>query len=480
MSKGSILVADDDAAIRLVLNQALTRAGYEVRVVSNVSKLWEWVEAGEGDCVVSDVIMPDGDAFDLLPRIIRHRPNLPVILISAQNTFMTALNAQKAGAYEYLPKPFDLEQFIEAVNRAVLEPKNNRTTQTADEYTAKMPLVGRSQAMQEVYRSIARLTASDMAVMISGLSGTGKKLTARVLHDFGGRKHNPFITVNLPSIPEETIEAHLFGQQKQTDGTLEHGVVRKADGGTLYLEEISALPPNVQSRLLRVLQTGEATPIGSTVPIKLDIRIISSTTQDLDHLINQGLFREDLYYRLNVVPIRLPPLKDRREDIADLARHFLKMSEMEGAKAKFIENDALSVLRDHLWPGNVREFENMIRRISVLYPQETITPAIIENEIRNGGFFRKGMMDASSGGFSGLQSATEYFASRYYEEHGVTLPPDGVYDRFLKEFEYPLITTTLAATNGNQIKAAKVLGLNRNTLRKKIKQYGIRIVKTAQ
>ncbi len=479
MAKGTIIVADDDAAIRLVLNQALTRVGFEVRVASNVSKLWEWVEAGEGDCVVSDVIMPDGDAFDILPRIQRHRPDLPVVLISAQNTFMTALNAQEAGAYDYLPKPFDLEKLVDTVNRAVLEPKDNRTTQTADEYSANMPLVGRSHAMQEVYRSIARLTASDMAVMISGLSGTGKKLTARVLHDFGGRKHGPFIAVNLSSIPEESVEAHLFGQKKD-DGTIEHGTIRKADGGTLYLEEVSGLPLNVQSRLLRVLQTGEATPIGSTNPIKLDIRVISSTTQDLDHLINQGLFREDLYYRINVVPIRLPALKDRREDIADLARHFLKMSEMEGAKAKFLEPDALSVLREYLWPGNVREFENLIRRIAVLYPQETITPAIVEAEIRNGGFFRKGVMDASSGGFSGLQSATEYFVSRYFEEHGTSLPPDGVYDRFLKDFEYPLITTTLAATNGNQIKAAKVLGLNRNTLRKKIKEHGIRIVKTAR
>lgn len=479
MSKGIVLVADDDAAIRLVLNQALTRAGYEVRVVSNVSKLWEWIEQGEGDCVVSDVIMPDGDAFDLLPRIKNYRPDLPVILISAQNTFMTALNAQKAGAYEYLPKPFDLEKLVEAVNRAILEPKDNRTTQTVDEYAAKMPLVGRSQSMQEVYRSIARLTESDMAVMISGLSGTGKKLTARVLHDFGRRKHGPFVTVNLPSIPEDAVEEHLFGHQARGQAA-EYGVIRKADGGTLYLEEISSLPANVQTRLLRVLQRGEAIPIGSTVPIKLDIRVITSTTQDLDHLINQGLFREDLYYRLNVVPIRLPALKDRREDIADLARHFLKMSEMEGAKSKFIEADALSVLRDHLWPGNVREFENLIRRIAILYPQEAITPSIVESEIRNGGFFKKGMMDASSGGFSGLQGATEYFASRYFEEHGSSLPPDGVYERFLREFEYPLLTTTLAATNGNQIKAAKVLGLNRNTLRKKINQYGIKIVKTAR
>lgn len=479
MPKGTVLVADDDSAIRLVLNQALSRAGYDVRLASNVSKLWEWIEEGEGDCVVSDVIMPDGDAFDVLPRIKRHRPDLPVILISAQNTFMTALNAQEAGAYDYLPKPFDLEKLVEAVNRAVLEPKDNRTTQTADEYSAKMPLVGRSQAMQEVYRSIARLTASDMAVMISGLSGTGKKLTARVIHDFGRRKHSPFISVNLSSIPEETIEDHLFGRN-QIDGTIEHGILRKADGGTLYLEEVSDLPVNAQMRLLRVLQSGETTPTGSTKPIKLDIRFISSTTQDLDHLINQGLFREDLYYRLNVVPIRLPALKDRREDIADLARHFLKMSEMEGARAKFIESDALSVLRDHLWPGNVREFENLIRRISVLYPQETITPTIVETEIRNGGFFRKGMMDASSGGFSGLQAATEYFVSRYFEEHGASFPPDGVYDRFLKDFEYPLITSTLEATNGNQIKAAKVLGLNRNTLRKKIKDHGIRIVKTAR
>lgn len=479
MSKGVILVADDDAAIRTVLNQALKRDGFDVRITSNFTTLLQWIEEGEGDCVVSDVIMPDGDAFDVLPRIKSLRPSLPVVLISAQNTFMTALKAQEASAYEYLPKPFDLDKLSKVVDRAISEPKDNRSTQSLEEYNQNMPLVGRSSFMQEIYRSIARLMHSDLPVMLAGEIGTGKRLTARVLHDFGSRKQNPFMAVNLAALPEDVVESELFG--RQTEGRVSDiGKIRKADGGTLFLDEISDLPMPAQSRLLRVLLDNEFTPIGSTSPMRVDVRFVASTTKNINELISQGLFREDLYYRLNVVPITLPPLRRRIEDVADLARHFLKLSQTEKAQTRHLNDDSMKILKEHLWPGNIRELENLIRRICILYPQETITAAIIKTEIKNSGLYNQGLEAASNGGFNNIKSATEYFVNRYFDEHAGTLPPEGVYQRFLNEFEYPLISNTLAACNGNQIKAAKLLGLNRNTLRKKIQMHGIQIIRTAR
>ena len=479
MPKETVLVADDDAAIRTVVNQALSRAGYDVRVTSNLTKLWQWISEGEGDCVVSDVILPDGDAFGLLPKIKKERPDLPTILISAQNTFMTALKAQETGAYEYLPKPFDLDELVHSVNRAIAEPKNNKSTQSVDDYAEKMPLVGRSSAMQDLYRSIARLTISDMPVMMIGQSGTGKRLTARVLHDFGSRKHGPFVPVNLAGLPEELIESQLFGRREAGQSPV-IGAIQQADGGTLYLEEIGSLPMPAQTRLLRTLHEGEATPVGSTTPTRTDIRLISSTTQDLDQLISQGLFREDLFYRISVVPLRIPALRERREDIPDLARHFLKMSEVEGAQSRHLDAESISALREHNWPGNVRELENLIRRVCILHPQETVTQEVIDAEIRNSTQFRRGVSDASNGEFSNLRSAAQYFVDRYFEDYRHASPPPGIHRQFVEEVEYPIITATLAHTNGNQIKTAELLGINRNTLRKKIRQYGIRIVKTAK
>jgi len=479
MSKGVVIVADDDAAIRTVLNQALTRAGFTVKLASKTSTLLELVEEGEADCVVSDVIMPDGDAFETLPKIKQLNPDLPVILISAQNTFVTALRAQETGAYEYLPKPFDLQELIEVAERAIFEPKNNSTTEIAETYSQGMPLVGRSTLMQDIYRSIVRLVHTNMSVMISGEPGTGKRLIARVLHDFGDRKHSPFIPVNLSALPSDMIEGDLFGRVNEM-GEIEHGLLRQADGGTLFLDEISELPMAAQTRLLRVLMQFESIPVGSTNAVKVNVRIISTSSKNINTLIEQGSFREDLFYRLNVVPLQLSSLINRVEDIPDLARHFIKLAEMEGSTVRHLDPAAIQVLKQHTWPGNVRELENLIKRICILYPQETITAMSVETEIRNSGYFQEQINTANNSGFSGLRGATEFFAKRYFAEHEPGLPEDGVYQRFLEEFEYPLLASALAATNGNQIKAAKILGLNRNTLRKKIQEHGIRIIKTAR
>jgi len=479
MDKKTVLIADDDATIRTVLNQALMRAGFNVRVTSNVSTLLQWVKDGQGDVVVSDVNMPDGNAFETLPKIQAARPDLPVIVISAQNTFMTAIKAQEVGAYEYLPKPFDLDDLVQASHRAVSEFKNKNLNERFQEYTQDMPLIGRSPAMQEIYRSIARLTNSDLPVFLSGPNGTGKSLTAKVLHDFGTHKDGAFISANLASMPNEMIEQELFGYEDIGDKST-IGLIAKANNGTLYLKGIENLPLNAQSRLLRVLENGELVSVNGSIPSKVSVRIISSTTQTMDAQLSAKTFRDDLYYRLNVVPLHIPALISRNEDIPDLARHFIKMSEMEGKVSKHLSNDAVASLKAHGWPGNIRELENTIKRICVLYPQETITASVINDELKNNAYSTIQTQTGSTAQFTDLRSATEHYIQNYFSENGDELPPEGVYQKFLDEFEHPIISAALTATNGNQIKAAKVLGLNRNTLRKKINAHNIRIIRVAK
>ncbi len=384
MPTGSILVADDDSAIRTVLNQALSRAGYEVRLTSNAATLWRWVSQGDGDLVITDVVMPDENAFDLLPRIKKLRPELPVIVMSAQNTFMTAIRASEKGAYEYLPKPFDLKELIGIVGRALAEPKNRKRADGDPDGGENIPLVGRSPAMQEIYRVLARLMQTDLTVMISGESGTGKELVARALHDYGKRRGGPFVAINMAAIPRDLIESELFGHEKGAFTGAQArsaGRFEQAEGGTLFLDEIGDMPMDAQTRLLRVLQQGEYTTVGGRTAIKTDVRIVAATNKDLRQLINQGLFREDLFFRLNVVPIRLPPLRERAEDIPDLVRHFFNLAEKEGLPSKQIEAAAVERLKRYRWPGNIRELENLVRRLAALYPQDTITANLIEQEL---------------------------------------------------------------------------------------------------
>ncbi len=484
MSKGLILVADDDSAIRTVLNQALSRAGYDVRVTSNAATLWRWVSAGDGDLVVTDVIMPDENAFDMLPRIKKMRPDLPVVVMSAQNTFMTAIRASEKGAYEYLPKPFDLSELVAIVGRAISEPKSSEIRAPREKGLETMPLIGRSPAMQEIYRVLARMMQTDLTVMVVGESGTGKELVARALHEFGKRKKGPFIAINMAAIPRDLIESELFGHEKgsftgaqsRTSGRFE-----QAEGGTLFLDEIGDMPMEAQTRLLRVLQQGEYTTVGGRSPIRTDVRIVAATNKDLRLLIQQGLFREDLYYRLNVVPLRLPPLRERAEDVPDLVRHFFDIAESEGLTPKRINQPALDLLKRHTWPGNVRELENLVRRLSALYPQDEITADIIEQELRSeqGGFKPAGAANGNLEDVT-ISQAVEVQLQGYFSSFKDSLPPPGIYDRFLVEFEYPLILACLTATNGNQIRAAELLGLNRNTLRKKIRELGISIFRSSK
>jgi two-component system nitrogen regulation response regulator GlnG len=493
MPSGHILVADDDAAIRTVLNQALSRAGYEVRVTGTVAGLWRWVAAGEGDLVITDVVMPDDNAFELLPRIKRMRPDLPIIVMSAQNTFMTAIKASERGAYEYLPKPFDLKELVSIVGRALAEPKRRR--ESAEEASAAaehMPLVGRSPAMQDIFRSLARLMQTDLTVMISGESGTGKELVARALHDYGKRKTGPFVAINMAAIPRDLIESELFGHEKGAfTGANARSVGRfeQAEGGTLFLDEIGDMPMEAQTRLLRVLQQGEYTTVGGRTPIKTNVRIVAATNKELRHSIQQGLFREDLFFRLNVVPLRLPPLRERTEDIPDLVRHFFQRGVAEGLAPKTVDPAAFDRLRRYLWPGNIRELENLTRRLAALYPQEVITESLIEAELNvtaplhslgasNGLEPNRGGRETNgSAGNEHFSSGLERHISDLFHSFGDSLPPVGLYHRVLRELEAPLLAATLTATRGNQIKAAEILGLNRNTLRKKIRDLDLKTLR---
>ena len=475
MTGATILVADDDRAIRTVLERALERAGHTVRTTDNGATLLNWVERGEGDIVITDVVMPDANGLDLIPRIKNARSDLKVVVMSAQTTLLTAIKAAERGAFEYLPKPFDLNDLIDIVDRALNEPGDD--VAIAEAPAAKpeeSALIGRSPAMQDIYRALARLMGSDLTVMITGESGTGKELVARALHEFGNRKEGPFVAINMAAIPRELIESELFGHEKGAfTGATQRGVgsFRQAQHGTLFLDEIGDMPLDAQTRLLRVLQDGEYTTVGGRMPIRADVRIIAATHRDLPELIRQGLFREDLFYRLNVVPMRIPPLRERTSDIPELVRHFLDQAAPDGLPGKQMDEAAMTRLRQHRWPGNVRELENMIRRIAALYSEDIISGEIVAAELE------ESRGTARDGNGEGLGAAVERHLAQFFDAHKDSLPASGVYERVIREVERPLITLALSATQGNQLQAARMLGLNRNTLRKKIRDLDIEVIR---
>jgi two-component system, NtrC family, nitrogen regulation response regulator GlnG len=479
VSAKTILLADDDSAIRTVLTQALNRAGYSVRSTATATALWRWVSEGQGDAVLTDVVLPDENAFDVIPRIKKLRPNMPIIVMSAQNTIMTAITAAERGAYDYLPKPFDLNALVQTVGRALEQSSKPMVSQTrAPSASENLPIVGRSPAMQDIYRIIARLTQTDLTVMIVGESGTGKELVARALHDYGRRRKGAFVAVNMAAIPRELIESELFGHEKGafTGATSRMaGRFEQAEGGTLFLDEIGDMPLEAQTRLLRVLQQSEYTSVGGVSPIKANVRIIAATHRDLRQLITQGQFREDLFFRLNVVPLQIPALRERLEDLPDLTRHFLERASTEGLPRKEISQDAVTALQTYRWPGNVRELENLIKRLMAMESDDTITAASVTRELASSPPAKQ-----SNGQAIDFDKPAEFFENylaEYFASFGSNLPPAGLYERILAEIEPPLLRASLAATNGNQLRAADLLGINRNTLRTKLRGRNIKSIR---
>ncbi len=447
---GTVLVADDDRTIRTVLTQALTRAGCKVHATSSLVTLMRWVEEGKGDLVISDVIMPDGNGLEALPRISKLRPGLPVIVISAQNTIMTAIQAAEADAYDYLPKPFDLPDLMKRSARA-LDQKRRVVTRRVEprEAVDDLPLVGRTAAMQALYRLVARVMNTDLAVLITGESGTGKSLIARAIHDFSDRRTLPFVVAQA-------------GDLAGVDGPAT--LLSKARGGSLVFDEVADFDEDAQARIVRMLDM-----LGDQAP-----RIMATSQTDLATRLESGAFRQDLFYRLGGVSLHVPALRERVDDIPLLAEHFLAKGERDFATLRRLSNEARDLVRAYSWPGNVRQLENTLRRLMVTSAEAEITRAEVEAVLGN-----QPAMEPLKGGGEGekLSASVAKHLKRYFDLHGGSLPPAGVYQRILREVELPLIEIALDATAGNQAKCADLLGINRNTLRKKITDLDIRVTR---
>ena len=459
---GTILVADDDRTIRAVLTQALTRAGCKVRATGSIETLWRWIDEGDGDVVISDVNLPDGDGLEMLPAIKRKRKDLPVIIISAQNTVITAIKASELGAYDYLPKPFDLKKLLSKVNKALSnQGTSNNIIQQDGAVDPELPLIGSSPLMQDVYRFLARVLHTDLSTIITGESGTGKDLLAHTMHDLGPRAPMDFVRINISSSNIDKIEGTLIGGKEDLN------ISPASKSSTIYFDEISEMSDETQLQLLDLLR--------SDAVINKNYRFISSSRLSLQNLISQGIIREDLFYRLNVVNINLPPLRDRVGDIPDLTKHFLQQSALSGMPKKVISTKAIQLLQNAPWAGNIRELENFINSLVVLISDEEITPNHVEENLNLIPSVNSNELDSDNGK---LSSSVEKHIKRYFDLHGDSLPPPGLYNRILKEIELPLIALSLSATRGNQIKTSELLGINRNTLRKKIKDLDIVVTRS--
>jgi two-component system nitrogen regulation response regulator GlnG len=448
---GTVLVADDDRTIRTVLTQALTRAGCKVHATSSLTTLMRWVAEGKGDVVISDVMMPDGNGLEMLPKIAQDRPGLPVIVISAQNTIMTAIQAAEAEAYDYLPKPFDLPDLMKRTSRALdlkrRSPSGARDT--SDERPDELPLVGRTQVMQTLYRLVAKVMNTDLPVLISGESGTGKSLIARAIHDFSDRRTLPFVSVSAADLQDLEGPARVLARVK---------------GGTVLIDEIADIDDEIQARIVRMMDAP-----GDHVP-----RFMATSQGNLSAAMEKGQVRQDLYYRLSGATLHVPALRERVDDIELLVEHFLSRAEREGAPKRCFSREAQDLLRVYSWPGNVRQLENAIRRLVLTSRSDEITRSEVETVLGSQPEMEPAL---GRGDTEKLAASVARHLRRYFDLHGNLLPPSGLYARILREVEAPLIEIALDATGGNQAKCADLLGINRNTLRKKITDLDIEVTR---
>ena len=450
---GTVLVADDDRTIRTVLTQALTRAGCKVHATSSLTTLMRWISEGKGDTIITDVMMPDGNGLEMLPKIASDRPGLPVIVISAQNTIMTAIQAADAKAFDYLPKPFDLPDLMKRVAKALEQKKvshfSNEEKENIPDSNADLPLVGKSAPMQGVYRLIARLMNTDLPILVSGESGTGKSLITKVLHSFSDRRNLPLVPVS----PADLI---------QLDGPAK--ILAKARGGSLIIEEISDFSLESQARLVQMIDNpGEYSP-----------RFIATMQGSMVEAVEGGIIRSDLFYRLGGATIEIPSLRECVDDILILSEHFLDLLEKEGGPKRKLGTKAQDLFRAYSWPGNVRQLQNVVKRLGLTAREYEISLTEVEQSLEN-----QPDMNGSFGnaGTEKMSNDIERHLRRYFDLHGNILPPVGLYNRILKELEIPLISVSLEATGGNQAKCADLLGINRNTLRKKISDLEIKVHK---
>ncbi len=447
---GTILVADDDRTIRTVLTQALTRAGCKVHATSSLVTLMRWVEEGKGDLVISDVVMPDGNGIEHLPRISALRPELPVMIISAQNTIVTAIQATEADAYDYLPKPFDLPDLMKRAGRALKVRRQAAppVPEGVEAMAGDIPLVGRTPSMQSLYQVIARVINADLPVMITGESGTGKSLVARTIHDLSDRRQLPFVVATGADLVAIDGPSNLIGRVR---------------GGTILFDEVADLNDEAQARVVRMVDG-----LGDTGP-----RIMATSQSDLSKRIDQGRFRQDLFYRLGGVTLDIPPLRDRVDDIELLAQNFAARAERDGLPPRRLDPEAFEMMRQFPWPGNVRQLENTVRRLMLMGGETRIGRADVEEVLgHQPSAAPNGMADDDR-----LAATLEKHLKRYFDLHGGQLPPAGLYQRILREMELPLIEIALDATGGNQAKCADLLGINRNTLRKKITELDIPVTR---
>ncbi len=463
MTRSAILLVEDDVNIAAIITEALGEEGFDVTTCGTVERRDRLLSDRTFGVMLTDVMLEDGDGLETIETVRAHAPAMPIIVLSAQNTLDTAVRASDSQAFEYFPKPFDIDELVDAV-RAALR-RTNQAGQDADAAVdGALPLIGRSAAMQNVYRLITRVMHHDLTVLVTGESGTGKELVAEAIHQLGARRTGPFVAVNAAAIPRDLIESELFGHERGafTGAVAQQiGKFEQANGGTLFLDEIGDMPADAQTRLLRTLQSGRIRRVGGRHEINVDVRIIAATNRDLEPAIRQGAFRGDLFYRLNVVPIHLPPLRDRTSDIGPLARHFLVQASQDGLPYRRIGDDAITALERHDWPGNVRELRNVVFRLALLSRDETIDRAAVTDLLRT---VRAQTADAAP---PDLDRAVASWLD------AESLAEGTVYHAALAAFEKPLFERTLRETDGNQLRAAQRLGINRNTLRKKMIELGI-------